>query len=78
MIRSKKPIYGKRFVGDTGHKIVHDTLHEVKRTGKPGCQIDEIDPNCIRTFDPDDFATAQKEGYEPCTYCLWTHRKSQA
>lgn len=68
MIRTHKPFYGKRFVGDKGKKIVHDQVYEKKHLiGE--CKIDEIKTKNIKMFTELD--QAKKEGYKPCKYCLF-------
>jgi len=70
MIRIHEPFYGKRFIGDSSKKIVHDTLYEKKYLiGE--CKIDEIKTKNIKTFSPDTLEQAKKEGFKPCEYCLF-------
>ena len=70
MIRTHKPFYGKRFIGDTSKNIVHDQVHE-KKNIIGDCKIDEIKEECIRTFSLDTLDQAKKEGYKPCKYYLF-------
>ncbi|MFC2170232.1 hypothetical protein ACFLRM_06700 [Acidobacteriota bacterium] len=68
MIRAHPPFYGKRFIGDTGRKIVHDLVYEKKHLGD--CRIDEIKTKHIKTFAPDNLDQVTKEGFVPCHHCL--------
>jgi len=73
MIRTHKPFYGKRFIGDTSKNIVHDTLFEKEHIiGK--CKIDEIKEECIRTFSPDTLEQAKKDEFRPCKYCRFLNQ----
>lgn len=63
------PTYGKRFLGNTNTKEVHDLDNE--KTGPNECQIDEIiRAGNARTFVPDTLEQAHKEGYDSCAYCI--------
>jgi hypothetical protein len=63
------PTYGKRFVGNTEKKEVHDLDNE--KTGANQCQIDEIiKAGHARTFNPDTLSQAHTEGYDNCAYCI--------
>jgi hypothetical protein len=63
------PTYGKRFVGNTEKKEVHDLDNE--KTGTYQCQIDEIiKAGHAKTFNPDTLAQAHSEGYDNCAYCI--------
>jgi hypothetical protein len=63
------PTYGKRFVGNTEKKEIHDLDNE--KTGAYQCQIDEIiGAGHARTFTPDTLAQAHSEGYDNCAYCI--------
>jgi hypothetical protein len=63
------PTYGKRFVGNTEKKEVHDLDNE--KTGLNQCQIDEIiRAGHASTFTPDTLAQAHSEGYDNCAYCI--------
>ncbi len=67
--RKDSPTYGKRFVGNTNNKEVHDLDNE--KTGANECQIDEI----IRaghavTFNPDTHTQARTSGYDNCAHCI--------
>ena len=75
MRRSGTPTYGRRFVGNnTAKKEVHDLDNE--KTGKNGCQIDEIiEAKHARTFSPDTLRQARSEGYDNCAYCLKDSRR---
>ena len=67
--RPGPPTHGRRFVGNTSEKEVHDLDHEDTRPS--GCQIDEIiAARHARTFDPDTLAQARSEGYDPCAKCI--------
>jgi len=69
MRRYGSPTNGKRFVGNTDKKEVHDLDKE--KTGPNECQIDEIiKAGHARTFDPDTLEQAHSEGYDNCAYCL--------
>ena len=56
----------KRFVGNRGTDQVHDLDNE--DTDANACQIDEI--RDWKTFNPDTFAQAKNEGFDPCDYCI--------
>ena len=67
--RPGAPTYGKRFVGNSNKKEVHDLDNE--KTGPNQCQINEI----IRaghavTFSPDTLSQAHSQGSDNCRYCL--------
>ena len=67
--RQGPPTYGKRFVGNTDKKEVHDLDNE--QTGKNECQIDEIiAADHARTFTPDTLEQAHKETYDNCAHCI--------
>jgi hypothetical protein len=60
---------GKRFLGNTDKKEVHDLDNE--KYGLNECQIIEI----IRAkhaviFEPDTLEQAHKEGFDNCAYCI--------
>jgi len=67
--RTGSPTYGKRFVGNTNKKEVHDLDNE--KTGANECQIDEIinAGNAI-TFNPDTIAQAHSQGYDNCAHYI--------
>ena len=68
------PTYGKRFVGNTQKKEVHDLDNEM--TGPNQCQIDEIiRANHAKTFIPDTLTQAHSEGYDNCAYCIGTSKR---
>ena len=69
MRRYGPPTYGKRFVGNTNKKEVHDLDKE--KTAPNQCQIDEIIKagNAI-TFTPDVLLEANRNGYDNCAYCI--------
>lgn len=64
MRRYDSPTYGKRFVGNTNKKEVHDLDNE--KTGPN----EFIKAGHARTFNPDTLEQAKKEGYDNCAYCL--------
>ena len=67
--RQGPPTYGKRYVGNTVKKEVHDLDNE--QTGANECQIDEIiAAGHARTFTPDKLEQAHKEGYDNGAYCI--------
>ena len=69
MRRYGSPIYGKRFVGNTDKKEVHDLDNE--KTGANQCQIDEIiRAGHARTFTPDTLEQAHREGYDNGAHCI--------
>jgi len=69
MRRQGAPTYGRRFVGNTDKKEVHDLDNE--KTGPNECQIDEIiKAGHARIFNPDTLEQAHKEGYDNGAYCL--------
>jgi len=67
--RSGPPTYGKRYLGNTNNKEVHDLDNE--KTAGNHCQIDEIirGGNAV-TFNPDTYAFAKSKGYDNCAYCI--------
>lgn len=74
MRRYGPPINGKRYVGNTDKKEVHDLDNE--QTGKNECQIDEIiAAGHAKTFVPDTLEQAHREGYDNGAYCLGGSRK---
>jgi hypothetical protein len=69
MRRYGPPTYGKRYVGNTNTKEVHDLDNE--QTGTNECQIDEIiAAGHAITFNPDSLAQAHSEGYDNGKYCI--------
>jgi hypothetical protein len=69
MRRQGPPTWGRRFVGNTDKREVHDLDNE--QTGPNECQIDEIiRANHARTFNPDTLEQAHRDGYDNCAYCL--------
>ncbi|SFQ11490.1 hypothetical protein [Salibacterium halotolerans] len=57
---------GKRFLGNSNTKEVHDLDNE-----QTTCQINEIvKHNHAVTFTPDTLATAKSEGYDNGHYCI--------
>ena len=74
MRRQGHPTYGKRFVGNTDKKEVHDLDNE--QTGPNECQIDEIiKAGHARTFNPDTLDQAHSEGYDNGAYCIGGSRR---
>lgn len=61
--RFKPPYNGKRYLGNTDKKIVHDLENE-----NVNCQIDEIKHEHIKMFDHHFKAT--NEGFKDCKYCF--------
>lgn len=69
MRRQGAPTFGRRFVGNTNKKEVHDLDNE--KTSKNECQIDEIiRAGHAKIFYPDTHEQAKKEGYDNCAYCI--------
>lgn len=68
MRRLKPSFNGKRFIGNTDKNIVYDLATE--DTAENGCQIDEIKVDHIKTFTPDSWEQANKEGFKDCYKCL--------
>jgi len=69
MRRQGPPTYGKRFVGNTDKKEVHDLDNE--KTGPNECQINEIiRAGHARTFTPDTLEQAHRETYDNCAHCI--------
>ena len=67
--RQGPPTYGKRYVGNTDKKEVHDLDNE--KTGPNECQIDEIiTADHARIFSPDTLEQAHKEGYDNGAHCI--------
>lgn len=67
--RSGYPTYGRRFIGNTNNKEVHDLDNE--KIDKNQCQIDEIiQAGHTTTFTPDTLTQAHLEGYDNCAYCI--------
>ncbi|MFX0068793.1 MAG: hypothetical protein ACFFA1_07285 [Promethearchaeota archaeon] len=67
--REGAPTYGRRFVGNTNKKEVHDLENEQTKPNE--CQIDEIiKADHARTFEPDSLEQANKEGYDNCAHCV--------
>ncbi len=63
------PTNGKRFVGNSNKKEVHDLDNE--KTGPSQCQINEfIQAGHAVTFTPDSNFQATLEGYDNCAYCI--------
>jgi len=57
------PYSGKRYLGNTNEKEVHDLLNENTK-----CNIDYIKPQHIKMFDSLD--DAHKENFDNCDHCL--------
>jgi len=68
MRRPEPPFNGKRFIGNTDKNKVHDLDNE--NLAEYACQIDEIKPEHVKTFEPDTLEQAHKEGFENCDYCI--------
>lgn len=63
------PINGKRFVGNTNTREVHDLDNE--KTGLAECQINEIiNASHAITFNPDNLEQAHIMRYDNCAYCI--------
>jgi len=65
---------GKRFLGNSNEKEVHDQTKEDKNPN--GCQIDEF----LRAghgvgFTPDTLDQAHNEGYDNCAKCIGNSRR---
>lgn len=74
MRRNGYPTYGKRFVGNTVKKEVHDLDNE--KTGSNECQIDEIiKAGHAKTFAPDTLDQAHKERYDNGAYCIGSSKR---
>ncbi len=72
--RQGPPTYGKRFVGNTNKREVHDLDNE--QTGANECQIDEIiSAGHAVTFSPDSLAQAHSEGYDNGAHCIGGSRR---
>ena len=57
---------GKRYLGNTNTKEVHDLYNE-----KAQCQIDEIiNSGHAVMFEPDTLLQAHAEGFDNCAYCI--------
>ncbi len=57
---------GKRYLGNTNKKEVHDLHNET-----PQCQINEIiAAGHAVVFDPDTLGQAHREGYDNGAYCI--------
>lgn len=65
MRRDRWPFNGKRYIGNTNTKEVHDLDHE-----KPACQIDEIKDEHVRTFTPDTLEEAHRHRFDNCAHCI--------
>jgi len=67
--RQGTPTWGRRFMGNTNEKEVHDLDNE--QTGANECQIDEIiAAGHATTFNPDTLEQAHSEKYDNCAYCI--------
>ena len=53
----------KRYLGNTNHMEVHDTLNE-----KPRCQLNEIRPEHKRWYDA--LPQARLDGFDNCAHCI--------
>lgn len=74
MRRQGYPTRGRRFVGNTDKKEVHDLDNE--QTSPNECQINEIiGAGHARTFNPDTLEQAHRDGYDNCAYCLGGSRR---
>jgi len=72
--RPGAPTYGRRFVGNTSKREVHDLDNEDRSPS--GCQIDEIiRAGHARVFTPDTLAQAHTEGYDNCAKCIGGSRR---
>lgn len=72
--RPGPPTNGRRFVGNTNKKEVHDLDNE--KTGANQCQIDEIiAAGHAKIFTPDTLKQAHLEGYDNGKYCLGDSRR---
>jgi len=74
MVRFHTPFNGKRFIGDKKRMIFHDSFYEAISAKRDGCQIDELAPEDVLTFNPDSPAKAIEQGLAPCPECLWIER----
>ena len=52
-------------MGDIAKNIVHDQARD-----NPTCEIDEIDINFLKFFDPDTLDQAKSEHFKLCDHCL--------
>ena len=68
---SHSPVEGKRFIGDKKTKVFHDSYYKVNVADTDGCQVDNLPPDGIQTFDPDTPLEAVLRGFAPCSECLW-------
>ncbi|MGI0092378.1 MAG: hypothetical protein ACREBS_11785 [Nitrososphaerales archaeon] len=61
--RLNAPYFGKRYIGDSETKILHDVDKE-----NPGCKIDTIPRRRIQMFEWLNIPTEMN--YEGCQYCM--------
>ena len=74
MRRQGAPTFGRRFIGNTDKKEVHDLDNE--KTDRNQCQIDEIiAAGHARTFNPDTLVQAHSETYDNCMWCIGGSRR---
>jgi hypothetical protein len=71
MQRSHSLFNGKRFIGDKIVKVFHDSFFGSQPEDTDGCQINDLPPEDIQTFDPDTPLEAILKGFAPCPKCLW-------
>lgn len=65
---------GKKFIGNTNKKEVHDLTKE--DTSPSGCQIDEIlQAKHGVFFVPDSLSRAHSEGFDNCAKCIGGSRR---
>lgn len=57
------PYDGKRYLGNTNEKEVHDLLNE-----KEACNIDLIKPEHIKMFDS--LTTEHNKTFDNCAHCI--------
>jgi hypothetical protein len=72
MIRFHAPFDGKRLIGDKKNKIFHDALYEAGPAKSNCCQIADLPPEDVQTFDPDSPVGAIEQGFAPCPTCFRT------
>jgi len=63
--------YGKRYLGNTNEKEVHDLHNETVN-----CQIDKIlNAGHAVGFTPDTLQEAHRNGYDNCHYCIGNSKR---
>ncbi len=70
MKRFHPPFDGKRIIGDYQKMIFHDTFLESCAAEPNGCQVDDIPPEDVMTFESDSIIEAIEKGFARCPKCL--------